>query len=155
MSSSESLNSASPAGAQLRSTTSTATKPRWTAPLPEVFSVSKDPKAIKKIQEYLGYWGHLDAEKDLTEGLKKFQQHARIPVTGVYDAVTAAQMEQSPCGNRIGTGLGCYQLEEPGIMSTLPTDGRVSGHHFLKQINKMPSKQLSIHGVKPALNSFS
>lgn len=61
MSPSELLNESAPNGAQLRGTTSTATKPRWAAPLPEAFAVHKDPEAIKKVQEYLEYWGYLDA----------------------------------------------------------------------------------------------
>lgn len=42
----------------------------------------------------------------MTAGLNKFQQHAQIPATGVYDAATAAQREEPRCANSDHIGLG-------------------------------------------------
>lgn len=71
-------------------------------------AASEDPAEAAEgradLREYLRRFGYLDpaAEKveetDLAEALRRYQNFYRLPVTGQFDAATAAQMTRPRCG---------------------------------------------------------
>lgn len=63
-------------------------KARWSAPSIEPVRVQKDEESLKEIQGYLTHYGYMPTvssvaqpNQDLTDGLRRLQQEAQIPVT--------------------------------------------------------------------------